>query len=118
MGDLESARLAALDLVAADPERPDGYLALGRTLVRLARWDEAEEALLQALHRDPTLAPPRRLVALAQAAQGRFTDAVESWERWSRAGGEQADERDHAGEIARLRDAARVLADALRQPHV
>jgi hypothetical protein len=112
LGDLESARLAAVDLVAADPERSDGYVALARTLIRLGRWDEAEDSLIQALHRDPTLGAPRRLLALAQVAQGRFADAIESCDRWSRAGS-QAGERDHAGAVARLREAAETLAHVL-----
>ena len=112
LGDLESARLAAVDLVAADPERPDGYVALARTLIRLGRWDEAEDSLIQALHRDPTLGAPRRLLALAQVAQGRFADAIESCDRWSRAGS-QAGERDHGGAVARLREAAETLAHVL-----
>jgi len=118
MGDFESARLAAVDLIAADPERADGYLALGRTLIRLARWEEAEEALVHALHRSPTAAAPRRFLALALVAQGRFADAVESCDRWTRADGQSADERGHAVAVARLRDAAQVLADALRERHV
>jgi hypothetical protein len=117
MGDLESARLAAVDLVAADPERAEGYLALGRTLLRLDRWEEAEEALAQALHRDPTSAAPRRLLALAQVAQGHFADAIESCDRWARAAGQSADERDHAVAVARLRDAAQALVEALRERH-
>lgn len=118
MGDFEAARLAAVDLIAADPERADGYLALGRTLLRLARWEEAEEALVDALHRSPTAAAPRRFLALALVAQGRFADAIESCDRWTRADGQSADERGHAVAVARLRDAAQVLADALRERHV
>jgi hypothetical protein len=117
LGDLESARLAAVDLVAADPERPDGYVALGRTLIRLARWEEAEDSLIQALHRDPTLGAPRRLLALAQVAQGRFADAIESCDRWSRANG-QAGEREHANAVARLREAAETLAHVLGERDV
>jgi tetratricopeptide (TPR) repeat protein len=118
MGDFEAARLAAVDLIAADPERADGYLALGRTLLRLARWEEAEEALVDALHRSPTAAAPRRFLALALVAQGRFADAIESCDRWTRADGQSADERGHAVAVTRLRDAAQVLADALRERHV
>ncbi len=118
MGDFEAARLAAVDLVAAEPERADGYLALGRALLRLGRWDEAEDALIQALHRDPALGAPRRLLALAQTAQGRFADAVESCDRWNRATGHTAAEREHAAAVARLRDAAQMLAQALGERDV
>ncbi len=117
-GELEAARLAAVDLVAADPERADGHVALGRTLLRLARYEEAEDALIQALHRDPAAPAPRRLLAMAQAGQGRFADAIESWDRWTRADGRQPDEDAHAPAVARLREAAAALADALRGRHV
>ncbi|HZM26234.1 MAG TPA: hypothetical protein VFB89_02665, partial [Gemmatimonadales bacterium] len=109
--------LAAVDLVAADPERPDGYVALARTLIRLARWEEAEDSLIQALHRDPTLGAPRRLLALAQVAQGRFADAIESCDRWSRAGN-QPGEREHANAVARLREASETLAHVLGERDV
>ena len=118
MGDFESARLAAVDLVAANPEWAEGYIALGDTLLRLARWEEAEEVLVQALHRDPTAAAPRRLLALAQVAQGRFADAIESCDRWTRAGAQSGGERSHAVAVARVRDAAQALSDALRERHV
>jgi len=117
LGDVESARLAAVDLVAADPEKPDGYVALARTLIHLGRWDEAEDSLIQALHRDPTLGAPRRLLALAQVAQGRFADAIESCDRWSRAGN-QPGEREHANAVARLREAAETLAHVLGERDV
>ena len=118
MGDFESARLAAVDLIAADPEWAEGYTALGETLIRLARWDEAEAALVQALHRDPAAATPRRLLALAQVAQGHFADAIESCDRWTRAGAQSGGERSHAVAVARVRDAAQALVEVLRERHV
>jgi tetratricopeptide (TPR) repeat protein len=117
-GELEAARLAAVDLVAADPDRPDGHVALGRTLLRLGRYEEAEDALVQALHRDPMLATPRRLLGMAQAAQGRYADALENWDRWLRADGRQPDEEAQAAAVTQLRDAAAALGDALRGPNV
>lgn len=116
-GDLEAARLAAVDLVAADPERAEGHVALGRALLRLGRCEDAEDALVQALHRDPAAAAPRRLLGMAQAGQGRFADAIETWDRWLRADGRAADEAAQAEAVTRLRDAAAVLAAALRGPH-
>lgn len=118
LGDLEAARLAAVDLIAADPERAEGYVALGRTLLRMGRWEEADEALAQALHRDPAAAAPRRLLALAQIAQGRFSDAIESCDRWVRAESRSSDERGYAIEVTRLRDAAQALIEALRERNV
>jgi cytochrome c-type biogenesis protein CcmH/NrfG len=118
LGDLEAARLAAVDLIAADPERAEGYVALGRALLRMARWEEADEALVQALHRDPAAAAPRRLLALAQIGQGRFSDAIESCDRWVRAESRSAEERGYAVEVTRVRDAAQALIEALRERNV
>lgn len=117
-GELEAARLAAVDLVAADPERAEGHFALGRALLRLGRCEEAEDALVQALHRDPAAPAPRRLLGMAQAGQGRFADAIETWDRWLRGDGRRPDEDAHAPTVTRLRDAAAALADALRGQHV
>jgi hypothetical protein len=117
MGDLESARVAAEEAIAAQPERPEGWAALGRALLGMRRYEEAEDALTQALHRDPVRPAPRRLLALAQAAQGRFGDAVETWDRWIRLQPKSSEEEGRAAEVARLRQAAAALMDALRGRH-
>lgn len=117
MGDLESARVAAEEAIAAQPERPEGWAALGRALLGMRRYEEAEDALTQALHRDPVRAAPRRLLALAQAAQGRFGDAVETWDRWMRLQPKSSEEEGRAAEVTRLRQAAAALLDALRGRH-
>jgi hypothetical protein len=115
MGDLESARVAAEDVIAADPDRPEGYAALGRTLLAMGRPAEAAELLEQALHRDPLQAPSRRLLALAQAVQGRFAEALATWDRWERTRTRYPEEDARAEEVARLRQAVATLAQALRQ---
>jgi hypothetical protein len=117
MGDLESARVAAEEAIAAQPERPEGWAALGRSLLGMRRYEEAEDALSQALHRDPVRPAPRRLLALAQAAQGRFVDAVESWDRWIRLQPKSDAEEGRAAEVTRLRQAAATLMEALRGRH-
>jgi Flp pilus assembly protein TadD len=117
MGDLESARVAAEEAIAAQPERPEGWAALGRALLGMRRYEEAEDALTQALHRDPVRPAPRRLLALAQAAQGRFGDAVETWDRWIRLQPKTSEEEGRAAEVTRLRQAAVALMDALRGRH-
>ncbi len=117
MGDLESARVAAEEAIAAQPERPEGWAALGRALLGMRRYEEAEDALSQALHRDPVRPAPRRLLALAQAGQGRFADAVETWDRWIRLQPKDEAEEGRAGEVTRLRQAAAALVEALRGRH-
>jgi hypothetical protein len=64
------------------------------------------------------LATPRRLLGMAQAAQGRYADALENWDRWLRADGRQPDEEAQAAAVTQLRDAAAALGDALRGPNV
>jgi cytochrome c-type biogenesis protein CcmH/NrfG len=117
MGDLESARVAAEEAIAAQPERPEGWAALGRALLGMRRYEEAEDALIQALHRDPVRPAPRRLLGLAQAAQGRFADAVETWDRWTRLQPKDDAEEGRAGEVTRLRQAAAAMMEALRGRH-
>jgi Tfp pilus assembly protein PilF len=117
MGDLESARVAAEEAIAADPDRPEPWAALGRALLGMRRYEEAEDALSQALHRDPVRPTPRRLLALAQAAQGRFADAVGTWDRWTRLQPKSDEEEGRAAEVNRLRQAAAALMDALRGRH-
>jgi cytochrome c-type biogenesis protein CcmH/NrfG len=117
MGDLESARVVAEEAIAAHPERPEGWTALGRALLGMRRYEEAEDALSQALHRDPVRPAPRRLLGLAQAAQGRFADAVETWDRWTRLQPKDEAEEAQAAEVNRLRLAAAALIEALRGRH-
>jgi Flp pilus assembly protein TadD len=117
MGDLESARVAAEEAIAAQPERPEGWAALGRSLLGMRRYEEAEDALSQALHRDPVRPAPRRLLGLAQAAQGRFADAVETWDRWTRLQPKDDAEEGRAAEVNRLRQAAAALMEGLRGRH-
>lgn len=115
LGDPESARIAAEDLVRAQPDRPEGYRALGAALLALGRYEEAEDALDEALHRDPGDPAGRRLLGLAQAAQGRFADAVETWDRWTRSSRREPAEEARAPQVERLRRAAATLAEALRE---
>ncbi|HEU5169485.1 MAG TPA: DUF4388 domain-containing protein [Gemmatimonadales bacterium] len=117
MGDVESARLAAEEAIAVDPDRAEGWVSLGRALLGLRRYEEAEDAFGQALHRDPVRPPARRLLGLAQAAQGRFADAVENWDRWTRQQPKDESEETRAAEVTRLRQAAAALAEALRGRH-
>ena len=117
MGDLESARVAAEEAIASQPERPEGWAALGRALLGMRRYEEAEDALSQALHRDPVRPAPRRLLGLAQAAQGRFADAVETWDRWTRLQPKDDAEEGRAAEVTRLRQAAATMMEALRGRH-
>lgn len=115
VGDAESARLVADELVARWPESAPGHELLGRALFAERDYEAAVDALQHALRLDPLLGRARRVLGLAQAALGRFHEAVESWERWGRLTSRTPDEEALVPRIRRLRDAARALADAVRE---
>ena len=115
VGDAESARLVADEVVAGWPESAAGYELLGRALFAERDYESAVEALQHALRLDPLLGRARRVLGLAQAGLGRFHEAVESWERWGRLTSRTPDEEALVPRIRRLRDAARALADAVRE---
>jgi hypothetical protein len=50
-------------------------------------------------------------------ALGRFDEAVDAWERWSRLAERSEEEAAQLPLIRRLRDAAHTLADAVRGRH-
>lgn len=114
VGDAESARLVADELIAGWPESAAAHELLGRALVAERDYDGAIDALQHALRLDPLLGRARRVLGLAQAALGRFHEAVESWERWGRLTSRTPEEETLVPRIRHLRDAARGLADALR----
>ncbi len=116
-GDPESARLSALDAVAARPDFADTHLLLGRALLAVRRYAEAGVALSAALRIDPLLAPARRMLAATQVAAGEFEDAIESWDAWSRLAVRSPAEDALGGTVARLRAAAVTLADGIRDAH-
>ena len=115
VGDAESARLVAGELIAGWPESAAAYELLGRAHFAERDYESAVDSLQHALRLDPLLGRARRVLGLAQAAQGRFHEAVESWERWGRLTSRTPEEEALVPRIRRLRDAARALADAVRE---
>jgi tetratricopeptide (TPR) repeat protein len=111
-GDVVAAQVAAEEAVLALPDEPHAHLVLGRALLAAARPGEARTSLLRALGLDPGSAPVLRLLGLALAGLGQFAEADAVWERWERADTRSATEGAHAAEVARLREAAHVLAHA------
>ncbi|HEU4698078.1 MAG TPA: DUF4388 domain-containing protein [Gemmatimonadales bacterium] len=117
VGDAESARLTAAELLERFPGQAPGYLVLGRALLAGGQHEEAAGALQQALGIDPLLAPAQRLLGLARVAAGRFDEAIECWDRWAALATRPAEEAALGPALERLRDAAQTLADALRSRH-
>lgn len=87
---------------------------LGRVLLASGRPIEAMEALTSLVEVDPTHAAGRRLLGVAQAGAGRFLDAVATWDAWSRLPSRPPEEDSRGGWVSRLRDAAVLLAKAMR----
>lgn len=116
-GDAHQARLTALDLVAARPDRPEGQLMLGRALLAGGRFADAATAFQDALQLDPLLASARRMLGVTRAAAGQFAEAIESWDAWSRLDARPPAEDALGGVVSRLRAAAVTLAEGIRTAH-
>jgi len=114
LGDATAARVGAEAAVAAFPTQAAAHQALGRALHALHQFDAAEAALAEAVRLEPTLASARRLLGVTQAAQGRFDDPRNTWDRWRRLVNLPPEEHAHAPVVERLQQAALALADAVR----
>ena len=98
-------------------EHPSLYVMLGRVLLAAGRPADAAAALEQALRLASGDATARRLLGMALAGDGRFEEAVESWDAWSRLPLRPADEDAKGGWVSELRAAARMLGRAMRNAH-
>jgi tetratricopeptide (TPR) repeat protein len=113
-GDVESARLIATEATARFPEQAGAYAVLGRVLLAGGLHAEAEEAFFEALRLEPTYASARRLLGTAQAAGGRFDEAIASWQRWRQLPERSPEELAMQDAVDRLQAAARLLGDAVK----
>lgn len=68
-GRYDQARALLADAIAADPEDAEAHYALGLTLTRLARWDEAVAAFERAVVLRPDFEQARRGIETARARQ-------------------------------------------------
>ena len=114
LGDADAAHASARQAVLTLPEQAAAHQALGRALHGLHRYDEAEAAFQDAIRLEPLLASARRLLGVAQAAQGRFEDARNTWDRWRRLTVLPPGETALLPSIERLQHSALLLADAVR----
>lgn len=92
-------------------------LVLGRVMLALGRPGDAAEAFAEITKADPAHAAARRLLGVALAGDGRFDEAVETWDTWSRLPARPADEDAQGGWVSRMRDAAKLLGQATRVAH-
>ena len=75
-GDLSSAKRAFETVNALDPGYADGFVNLGRVLVREGDHDAALPVLERALSIDPDLGSAHYFLALAMRARGRYDEAL------------------------------------------
>jgi hypothetical protein len=113
-GDLESARLIATEATAHFPDQAGAHAVLGRVLLAGGHQAEAEEAFFEALRLEPGFASARRLLGAAQAASGRFDEAIASWQRWRQLAERSPEEMRLQDSVDRLQAAARLLGDAIK----
>jgi Tfp pilus assembly protein PilF len=78
-GDFAGARPILEQLVASEPQLAAPAINLGMLHARESRWAEAEEALNEALRRDPWSAVALNELAAVQREAGRFKDAEASY---------------------------------------
>jgi tetratricopeptide (TPR) repeat protein len=113
-GDVESARLIATEATARFPDQAGAHAVLGRVLLAGGLHVESEEAFFEALRLEPGFASARRLLGTAQAASGRFDEAIASWQRWRQLSDRPPEEMRLQDGVDRLQAAARRLSDAIR----
>ena len=117
-GHADAALAAAEEASAsAGPDHLPSRLMAARALLAAGRPGEAHPVLEGVLAADALHAPARRLLGLALAAQGRFDDAVDTWDAWSRIDSRPPEEDTLGGWVSRLRSAAELLGRAARASH-
>ena len=75
-GDLKGAEHAFLRATEADPEHPDGWLNVARSMVEEGRTTEAEPFLEKALELSPDLARALYFRSLVRRASGEYEEAL------------------------------------------
>jgi cytochrome c-type biogenesis protein CcmH/NrfG len=90
---------------------------LGRAMLAAGRPAEAGDAFEAVLRVNPLHGAARRLLGTALSAQGRFAEAVETWDLWSRLDSRSAEEDALGGWVSRMRSAAELLGRATRAVH-
>jgi len=117
VADVGAAEMTARDAVAANPDESVAYLILGRVLLAANRFDDAVQALSDAVELDETSAQGLRLLGVALVGAGQLQDAQTTWRRWLALSSRTPHEKAHEAAIERYLEAASVLEDALRERH-
>ncbi len=112
-GDLVQARAVAEEAVLGHAHEATAHQVLGRVLFAEGRFEEASLRLGHAVELEPDALLALRLLGLAQAAVGRFEEAIQAWDRWCALEHRGGEEQIRLGEVVRLREAAGTLGRAL-----
>lgn len=116
-GDVSGARAAAEAAAHAQAHDAAVHLLLGRVCIAATHDGEAEEHLRRALRLDPALAVAHRLLGDVVARQGRFGEAVESWQRWLQHGEHTPELLPEVDQVQEAVHAAQTLELLLRGSH-
>jgi uncharacterized protein DUF4388/tetratricopeptide repeat protein len=107
--DLEGARASAEEAAGIKPHDPLVHLLLGRIHLKAKRASDAVDELRRAIRLAPTLAVALRYLGYALAAQGKFVDANEAWDRWEATPELPAEERAAMEDVKKARHAVLTL---------
>ena len=69
------------EMIRQFPDSPMGHFSLGRLLVDEKRWEEAIQALGEAVKLDPSYAAAMVALGDAYAGAGMKPEAIEAWKR-------------------------------------
>jgi hypothetical protein len=106
LGNFQTARDLMEDARSAHPHEGVVHLILGKIDLAEKRLAQAEEYLRRALRIDPMLADAHRLLGDTLAMSGRYSEAVEWWQRWLTLS-EHAEQE--VREVERVKEALRTV---------
>ncbi len=106
LGKLEAARDLMEQARSEHPHEASVHLTLGKIDLAEKRLTHAEEYLRRALRIDPMLADAHRLLGDTLAMSGRYSEAVEWWQRWLTLS-EHAEQEER--EVERVKEALRTV---------
>ncbi len=106
LGNRENARELMDEARSAHPHEAVVHLILGKIELADKRVEKAEEYLRRALRIEPMLADAHRLLGDTLAMAGRYSEAVEWWQRWLTLS-EHAEQEER--EVERVKEALRTV---------
>jgi tetratricopeptide (TPR) repeat protein len=105
-GDLAQSRRCAELARTGAPHDPLVHLILGKLDLSEHRAEAAEQHLRRALRIDPMLVAAHRLLGNTLALQGRYSEAIEWWQRWMTLG--ERTEKD-AADVEQVEEALKAV---------